>query len=155
MAGAMSDGALADAPALVPPGRYQAIYRFHETAYFRSTPKVYLHLQISGGAHDGVRLYRAYRVARLTGKPKRYGGFKVHHSHAVFRQMVTLSSAVTRPDRISFSALKGCLLSVSVRTVTKDAGTSSRKPQTLPEALQYSVIDELLSIDAGSMEEVS
>lgn len=151
----MSQGDLSNAPPLLPPGRYQATYLFHETAFFRSTPKVYLHLQVVGGEHDGVRLYRAYRVASLKGKPKRYGGFKVHHSHAVFRQLVTVSSATTRPDRVSFTALKGCLLTISVRSVTRDAGTASRKPQALPGVLQYSVIDELLSIDAGSMEEVS
>ena len=151
----MSDGNLSNAPAHIPQGEYQAVYLYHETAFFRKTPKVYLHLKIDGGEYDGVKLYRAYRVKLLTGKPKKYGGFTVNHSHAIYRQMVSISNAVTRPDRISLASLKGCLLRVSVRTVKRDAGAESRKPRALPDALKYSVIDELLAIEVGSLKEAS
>lgn len=149
----MSDGSLAKAPEHIPPGEYEAFYLYHETSYFRKTPKVYLHLQIHGGEHNGKRLYRAYRVKTLTGKPKKNGGFTVNHSHAIYRQMVSITQAVTRPDRISLTSLKGCLLRVSVRTVKRDAGAETRKPKALPEALKYSVIDELLAIETGSFKE--
>lgn len=147
----MSDGSLSDAPPLIPAGQYQATYLHHETAYFRSTPKVYVHFRIAEGEHLGARVYRAYRVHKVVGKPKRYGRFKVHHSHLLYRQLVTISGVATRPDRVSLAGLKGCLLRVSIRTVRNDAGGHGRKPQPLPGALQYSVVDELLAIEAGSM----
>lgn len=147
------DAELVDAPAQIPPGTYQATYLYHETGYFRSTPKVYVHMRIQGGEHDGVKLYRAFRVAKLAGKPKRNGGIKLHHSHLLYRQLAMLSGEVTRPDRVSLAALRNCLLSISVRTVSRDAGASNRKPRALPKPLQYSVIDELLAIDAGALKQ--
>lgn len=155
MAAAMSDGSLSRAPAHIPPGEYSAIYLFHETAFFRKTPKVYVHFKIEGGEHSGVRLYRAYRVKTLKGKPKKFGGFEVNHSHAIYRQMVTIGGYDTRPDRISLTCLKGCLLRISVRTVKRDAGADSRKPRALPDALRYSVVDELVALEAGSLKEAS
>ena len=149
--GGLSDGSLSDAPPLLPAGEYLATYVRHETGYFRSSPKVYVHLRIAEGEYRGVQVYRAYRVHKVVGKPKRFGRFKVHHSHALYRQLVTISGVATRPDRVSLAGLKGCLLKISVRTVTHDAGGQGRKPKPLPEPLRYSVVDELLSIEAGSI----
>lgn len=143
----LHDAELVDAPARIPAGDYQAIYLSHETAFMFKTPKVFVHFRIHGGDHDGVKLYRAYRVKELRGRPRKGGGIKLRHSQELYRQFVRMvSGQVERPDRISLQRLRGCLLKVRVRTVTKDS-----RQRELPPALQYSVIDEMLSIEVGKL----
>lgn len=136
---------LIDAPPQIPSGRYQAQYVSHETALFSKSPRVYVHLQIFGGEHHGSILYRAFRVERLNGRPRKNGTFRLRHSSELFRQFVRITEQRERPDRVALSRLRNCLLNVSVRTVTHDY-----RQRPLPPSLQYSVIDELLSIEAGS-----
>ena len=140
----LHDGALVDAPPKIPEGKYQATYVRHETAFVFKTPKVFVHFKLHGGEYNGLRLYRAYRVHSLRGKPRKGGSFKLRHSHELYRQFVMISGCRERPDRISLSRLKRCLLTVTVKTVTRDA-----KQHELPPALQYSVIDRLVGVEAG------
>lgn len=140
----LHEGQLVDEPPQIPPGTYKAIFKHHETSYSFKTPKVYLHFELQGGDYAGMRLYRAFRVKELRGKQGKGGRFKLRHSHELYRQFVKLSGARERPDRISLRRLKHCLLNVSVRTVTTD---SRQRP--LPPALRYSVIDDLVSVEAG------
>lgn len=135
---------LCDAPAQIPPGEYQATYMRHETAYFAKSPKVYVWFRIIGGSHDGTKIYRAYRVEALNGKPRKGGAFKVRHSSELYRQFVTATGHKERPDRIALSRLRNCVLLVSVRTVMSDY-----RQRPLSEALQYSVVDEIKSVEAG------
>lgn len=135
-------------PLLVPPGDYQAVYLHHETAITFTTPKCYVHFKLYGGEFNGAQLYRAYRVHQLRGKPRKNGAFKVRHSHDLYRELTGLSGKSERPDRLSLARLKGCLLTVRVRTVTKDA-----RQQALPEAARYSVVGAMLRLDAGSIKE--
>jgi hypothetical protein len=137
-------GELVDAPPLIPEGRYQAAYTHHETGLFVKSPRVFLHFRIVGGSHDGKRLYRAFRVERLNGRARKNGTFRVRHSSELFRQFVRVTGERERPDRIALSRLKSCVLQVSVRTVTTDS-----RQRELPEALRYSVVDEMLSVEAG------
>jgi hypothetical protein len=137
-------GELVDAPPLMPPGKYQAAYTHHETALFSKSPRVYVHFRIVGGEHDGARLYRAYRVERLNGRARKNGTFRVRHSSELFRQFVRVTGERERPDRVALSRLKSCVLLVSVRTVTTDY-----RQRELPEALRYSVVDEIIAVEAG------
>lgn len=143
----LHDAQLVDAPALLPPGEYQAYYTQHETAIVFHSAKVFVHFRVHGGDYDRVKLYRAYRVHSLKGKPRKGGSIRLRHSHELFRQFVRLTpSGRERPDRISLGRLRGCLLRISVRTVKKDS-----RQRALPEALQYSVVDEIIAVEAGQL----
>jgi len=138
------DGVLVDAPPLIPAGEYEAVYLRHSTAFIFNSAKVFVHFRISGGEHNGATLFRAYRVKSITGRPRKGGAFKVRHSHDLYRQFVRVVGCRERPDRINLARLRGCLLKVSVVTVTKN----SRQKALLP-ALQYSRVDEMLSCEVG------
>jgi len=141
------DTELVDAPAQIPAGVYQATYLRHETAFIFKSPKVFIHFRIEGGEYHGMKLYRAYRVKELRGKPRKGGGIKLRHSQELYRQFVRMASNhVERPDRISLQRLRGCLIKISVRTVATDS-----RQRALPAALQYSVVDEMLSIEVGKL----
>lgn len=139
--------AAVDVAPQIPAGTYQAYYLHHKTAFMFNSGKVFVHFRIYGGEYDGTRLYRAYRVKAIKGRPRKFGSFKLGHTHELYRQFVRMSGTKERADRISLSRLKSCLLRVSVRTVTKDS-----KQRDLPEALQYSVVDEMQAIEAGDMQ---
>lgn len=135
-----------DTAPLVPPGEYHVHYLGHETSFMFNSAKVFVHFQINEGEHNGVKLYRAYRVKSIKGKPRRYGSFKLGHTHELYRQFVRMTGTKERADRISLARLKGCGLRVSVRTVRKDS-----KQRELPEPLQYSVVDEMLAVEVGDV----
>jgi hypothetical protein len=130
---------------LVPEGEYQVRLLHHETAVIFKSPKVYLHFAIlEPGAHHGKHLFRAYRVKKLKGKPARNGSFTLGRGSDLFFTIAKLYPKEPRLDRISLLALRNVVLRASVRTVTHDY-----RQRDLPESMQYSVIDSLLSIEAG------
>lgn len=142
----LHDTTLVDAPAQIPPGEYSAAYLGHKTVYFARQPKVIVFFRIGAGEYAGTKIERWYRVHALHGKPRKNGRIKLKHSQELFRQFVRCTGGRERPDRLSLQRLSGCMLRVSVRTVTTDS-----KQRKLPEALQYSVVDEMLAIEAGSV----
>jgi hypothetical protein len=125
----------------VPPGAYEATFVQHETdnKAFGGTPKIYLHFQLMDPGFMEKTLYKAYNVKELIGKPGRNGKFKLNKGQDLTLLLCKIDPTV-RLDRISLRLLSGCSWNVSVRTVTKDY-----KQRELPEQLQYSVIDEILS----------
>lgn len=141
-----------DTPPLIPPGEYEASYTHHEVGTAFKQSKVYVWMQIIRGEYTGIQLYRAYRVESFKrprgkdGKKRKGGSIKLRHSSELFRQWVKLTGEKERPDRIDLRRLKGCSVRIRVRTVTHDY---DHKP--LPRALQYSVIDQLISVEAGKM----
>ena len=139
------DGELVDAPPQIPEGEYLAVYTGHDTNYMFTTPKVYVHFRIAEGPHTGATLYASYRAKSLKGKRRRGGGFTLGHSSKLFREMVSLNGKRERPDRISLRGLKGALIRVKVRTVTKDS-----KQQPLAPPCQYSIVDSMIGIEAGT-----
>lgn len=141
------DAALVDAPACIPPGQYEAVYLHHQTAFIFNSAKVFVHFRITDGDYTGMKLYRAYRVKKLRGKPRKGGSFELGHTHELYRQFVRLTQAKERPDRLSLRRLKNCVLQIRVRTVKKDS-----KQRELPDALQYSVVDSIESLLAGSLQ---
>lgn len=133
-----------DAP-LIPPGKYLVRYLRHETAVMFTSPKVFLHFRIVDGPYSGIPLYAAFRVRGLRGRPRKNGQFALGRSSELFRQYVRLTGTRARPDRIALSHLANCVVRVSVRTVERDF-----RQRALPEACQYSVISDLLTIEAGT-----
>ena len=131
---------------LIKPGEYEVQYTHHETHVAFGTPKVFVHFQIvSVGPAHGTRLYRAFRVSELIGKPGKNGRFKLKKRNELILELCRLyQSEGLRPDRVSLRPLKNIILKVKVRTVIKDY---RQKP--LPEVMQYSVIGEFISIEAG------
>lgn len=91
-----------------------------------------------GPAHN-IMVYRAYRVRALTTKGAKNGGFKASRGSYVFHDLGRILDIRLRPDRVSATALRNIVVSVSVRTVVKDY-----KQRPLLEWEQYSVIDKLL-----------
>ncbi len=112
---------------------------------FRGATRAFVHFQIvEPGSWHGTRLYGAWPVkscisggkTRLTVSPR-------SDLHIMLCRV--LGNRV-RQDRISFAPLRGCVLRVKTRTVRKNF-----RQRLLPECLQYSVVDDILSIEAGAI----
>lgn len=133
---------------LVPDGEYVAKLIRHETANVFKTPKLFIHLELVESTHQGARVYAAYRVKRLIGQPGKNGRFVISPRSELLIQLIQIYGQHRRLDRISLRALRHCLLRVRTRTVTTDY-----RQRPLPEALRYSVVAELIGIEAGSVQE--
>jgi len=133
---------------LVPDGEYVAKVIRHETAIVFKTPKLFIHFELVDPGLQNVHLYAAYRIKRLTGKPGKNGRFVISPRSELLFQLAQLYDRQIRLDRISLRALRNCLLRVRTRTVTNDY-----RQRSLPEALRYSVVAEVLGIEAGSIKE--
>lgn len=129
---------------LVPDGKYSAKLVSFETAIVFS-PKVFLHFEIiTPGPYMGERLFRAYRVHQLRGRPRKRGQFKLRAGSELYRTICRLYPDQKRPDRIALTPLMRLVLQVRTRTVTTD-----HKQNPLPDNLQYSVVDEIIKVEAG------
>jgi hypothetical protein len=133
---------------LIPEGQYKVAYQYHETKVVFNTPKVFVNfIVVDLGPYHGLKLFRAFRVNELIGKPSRNGRFKLKKRSDLLLMLCHLyENQRIRPDRISLRDLKGLVLNVMVRTVTKDY-----RQKTLPEILKYSVIGDVRGIEAGHM----
>lgn len=132
---------------LMPDGEYVMQYLYHETVIAFRAPKVILHMQIvQPGEHYGKRLIRAYRVKELIGRPRKWGRFKLTRHQELFLTFARLYDKRLRHDRFSLRALTKVLLRATTRTVTTDY-----RQRLSPEVLYYSVVDELVSIEAGEL----
>lgn len=134
---------LADLPPRVPDGDYLAHLVYHETAFAFKAPKVYLWFKlIDYGEHFEKMLYRPYRVKSLKGKPGRNGRFVLTKGGDLLKMILrVLQHGPKRPDRVSLSDLKNRAIRIRTRTVKADY---LQRP--LPEALWYSVVDEVRGI---------
>ena len=131
---------------LIPDGNYPTKYTHHDTAIVFATAKVFVHFEIvEPGPYFGLRLMRAYRASGLIGKPTRNGRFRLKRRSELFLTLCRLDERrKRRPDRVSLRDFKDVVLWVTTRTVVRDY-----KQRPLPEALRYSVIDELKEIEVG------
>lgn len=141
------EGIVADDLPNVAPGVYSVAYINHATVNAFHRPKVYVRFRIVEGPSTGVVLTRMYRVSAITGKPRRFGRFKASRGGDLFRDWVRLTEGRARPDRIALTALRNCVVSARVRTVTVDY-----QQRPLPAGCQYAVIGELLEIVAGHLQ---
>lgn len=132
----------------IPPGEYVAVFHHYETMKMFKTPKLFMHFEIVDiGPYCGTKLYAPFRVAGLIGKEGRNGRFKLGIRSELFLTLCRLQPKVIRPDRISLRGFKGPLFKIRVRTVDKDY-----RQRPLPEFLKYSVVDAILSVEAGNIE---
>ena len=131
---------------LVPDGEYLARYHRHDTQRMFGTLKVFLHFEIlDPGPYNGTRLYRAYRAVDVVHGKKGGRRFKLRPRSQLYLDLCRLYGGNHRRDRISLTALKSLVLRVRVRTVEKDY-----RQRPLPEALQYSVVGDLVGVEAGT-----
>jgi len=146
---AFEDGTLEDAiKPLIPAGEYVASFSHYETKRMFKTPKLFLHFEVMDpGPHYGTKLYSVFRASGLIGKEGKNGRFKVRTRSELFLTLCRLQPNAVRPDRISLRSFKGALFRVRVRTVEKDY-----RQRALPEFLRYSVVDSILSIEAGRID---
>jgi hypothetical protein len=135
-----------EAPALVPPGDYELRFDYYETAtMFGRAPKLVLWFTIisMGPYFDVAKLARYYNATRLIGKPQRNGRFKVGYKSDFLREYARLFRAPSRLDRISMTEFTRHIIIGRARTVTQ--GSNQKH---IPEGLRYSVLDELIGIQA-------
>jgi len=127
-------------PTLIPEGLYEARFLYHETARVFNSAKIFLWFEITQpGEYLGKRLYLPYRLHCMVGKPGRSGRFKVRTRSELFWMLWRVTEVKRRPDRLSTTDLKGVVLEIRVRTVLRDY-----KQRELPEALRYSVVDDVV-----------
>ena len=130
---------------LVPSGEYESVFMHHETAIAFNVPRVFLHFKImTPGEHFEKVLYRAYRVQSTSGKRRKGTAFKVSLRSDYVREMANLLNLL-RLDRISPAMLKNKIIKVRVEEVSRD-----HKQRVIPKVLRYSVIRELISVEAGT-----
>ena len=125
---------------LLPAGLWlEAKFVGHDTARIFNSCKVFLRFEVvEAGSYFGVRLYRAFRVRALDGRPGPNGKFVLHARGDLLALLCRLLDVRLRPDRVSVRELRHALLRVRVRTVTRNhAG------EEMPEALHYSVVEEV------------
>jgi hypothetical protein len=122
---------------LLPDGWYEARYLGHATALvFNNTPKVFLHFEITQhGEFQGTKVFRAFRVRRLKGRPASNGQFVLHAGGDLYKTAVQLLDVKSRTDRVSLRALRHMLFRVELRTVEKD-----QRQKLLPQQNRYSVV---------------
>jgi len=123
----------------IPDDWYEAKYIGHETAIVFMACKCFLHFEIvQPGASMGVRLFRAFRVRKLVGRPAKGGKFVVHAGGDLFALLARLLDIKLRTDRITFRPLRSMLFRIKTRTVTTNHAQKER-----PEQSRYSVIADI------------
>jgi hypothetical protein len=112
----------------------------HDTAFIFRAPKVILQFSIvQPGEFFGLRLFRAFRVKRLNGRPGPNGRFVLGARSDLYTVLTKLLDIKVRADRVSLQALKQMLFRVKTRTVRKN-----HEQKATPEVLCYSTIDEIV-----------
>jgi hypothetical protein len=137
-------------PPLIPDGIYRALCLGHETAIVFRTAKVFLQFRVvEPGEQFGKMLYRPYRASGFirTGKGPGSGlRIKLKARSELFGMLCRVLDlpARTRPDRVGLREMKGKVFKVKTRTVTRDY-----RQKEIPGFLRYSVVDDVLSLEAG------
>lgn len=111
----------------------------HDTAFIFRAPKVILQFSVvQPGEFFGLRLFRAFRVKRLVGRPGNGGRFVLGARSDLYTLLVTLLNVKLRADRVSLNALRQMLFRVKTRTVR-----TNHEQKATPEVLFYSTISEI------------
>jgi hypothetical protein len=135
---------------LVPDAIYLAICCSCEVKPTFKSLKTYLRFRIAEGEHAGKILFRAYNVEGkiIPGKGPGTGPRpKLTRGLELFKMLCRVLNLPpnTKPHRVGSRELVGQLCKIKTRTVLRDY-----QQKTLPEAGRYSVVDDVLSIEAGS-----
>jgi hypothetical protein len=131
----------------IPDDVYRVRYTRHDcsrVASFNQQAKLFLRARIiDPGPYYGIELFRSYRVTMVgAGKTAR---FKVRRNSDLLKMVCKVLDVKARPDRISLRSFKSLVLTARTRTVKKDY-----KQHDLHPSLWYSVIDEILGVEAGA-----
>lgn len=131
---------------LVPEGIYTAGYVGYDLAYAFSEPRLFLEVVLlDPGDNFGKHLFRAYRMLKIWPGRKKGPKFKyARHSDFIFEMCRIGGERIKRPDRVTPNLLRDITFKARVETVESDY-----KQREKPEQLQYSVIREILGVDAG------
>jgi hypothetical protein len=130
-----------DHKVLVPePGPYVAKYTGHSTAllFGKRAAKVFLNFEVIEGPFQGTKLGRPFRAKTLVGRSGPRGKFKLSKGGDLYRVLVRLLDANTRPDRISLQPLRHMLFRITTRTIKRD-----REDNELAEGAWYSMVDKI------------
>ncbi|MDT3680296.1 MAG: hypothetical protein ROZ64_15845 [Burkholderiaceae bacterium] len=126
----------------VPDGVYVARYIESETLFLFNSGKVILRFEIVEGDLTGTRLVKPYRVKKLLSRPRKGGRFTLGRSSELLRDLVRLTAAKVRPDRLSLEVLRRQLWRIRTRTVDRDY-----KQREIPDVLRYSVVAEIVEAE--------
>ena len=133
---------------LLPDGEYEACFIRQEIVslrMFKGETRLFAHFEIlDNGSRIGTKIYGAWRILRSSSSGKQR--ISVGRNSNLYIMLCRVYGYRIRPDRISFQALRGCLLKIKTRTVKKNF-----RQLVSPECLRYSVVDDIISIEAGSV----
>lgn len=134
---------------LLPDDTYAALCVGCDVKQVFRTLKTFLRFRISTGPHAGKVVFRAYGVDGkiLPGKGPGSGPRpKIKRTSELYKMLCRVLSLPhnTAAHRVHSRELVGKLCTIKTRTVTKD-----HKQRPLGEAERYSVVDDVLSIEAG------
>src|SRR5574337_259617 len=125
-----------DARPVLPEGEYEAVCtgaEIVELYKFGRSRKLFLHFQVYGGKHAGVRLFLPMTAPAKGDKigrgSKLYANYLIANGHPPGRR-----------DRVSLKVFKARLFRVKVKTVCPTFENGRLKP----ERFHYSIISELL-----------
>ena len=129
-------------PPKIPEGVYEGVFVRQEMAVVFKCPKIFIYFRITElGHYHGIELFRAYRV-NAKSKPGKSPKMTLKPRSELLRMIQRVSGDKIRRDRASLSVLRGKILRLKVRTVTKDY-----RQRDLPEFDHYSVIEDITCID--------
>jgi hypothetical protein len=124
-----------DAYPLVAEGEYDVQFVKSETFREHRKDKLYVWFEIIEGPNRGTRLFRAYNLYQPL----------VRGSNLYKDLTLLYGQRLRKNTRLSLKLFRGKILRIAVRTVKL-----SRKQTPLSEAQQYSVVDRITGIVAGS-----
>lgn len=129
---------------LLPEGQwFEARFVGHATAIIFATHKVFWEFQIvEPGDWFEQRLFRAFRVRKVIGRPAKQGKFVLAAGGDMYATLVRLLDVKQRADRITLRPLKHMLFRIKTRTVR-----TNREHEPIPEHAQYSVVDKIERAD--------
>jgi hypothetical protein len=133
---------------LLPDGEYEAKFLRQEPAkmhMFKGTRRLFVHFEIvEPGAHNGKRVFGSWPLGDIVVENgKRRLVAKKHGNLAAM--LKRLFGKTARISRASLSSLKGSVVKIRTRTVTRDY---RQRPKA--EYERYSVVDDIVAICAGT-----
>lgn len=132
---------------LLPDGEYTAKFLKQDVVslkMFRGATRLFAHFEILDlGPHRGTHVYGAWPVLATVANGKRRTSVKPKSNLNIM--LCRVLGHRVRPARISLHSLRGCVLRIRTRTVKKNF-----HQKILPPFMRYSVVDEILCIEAGA-----
>ena len=134
---------IGDKQPLIDPGIYEFAYHTRWLGYlYGGAPKLIIIFRVvTEGSAYGKKLYRCFN---LKGLNKKRGDFSVGRRGDFYYEYVRLFGVEPNKNRISMTPFRNVIIKATVRTVNTDY-----KQRPLPEPMRYSVIKELISVEAG------